>query len=95
MSNDSGQALVCEGGFIRSHLVKRLELEAFCVRSVDVKLTEFAGSAADEFVQADLRDPDFCDAMTDVSNFYQWPPMWAGRDSCFGDHDVSRRTTTF
>ena len=47
------------GGFIGSHAVKRLKQENFWVRAVDLKLPEFAQSAADEFLIGDLRDPDF------------------------------------
>jgi GDP-D-mannose 3',5'-epimerase len=51
-------ALVCGGGgFIGSHLVKRLKSENFWVRAVDLKYPDFSSSAADEFVQGDLRDP--------------------------------------
>ena len=50
-------ALVCGGGgFIGSHLVKRLKNEGFWVRSVDLKYPEFSQTAADDFVIADLRD---------------------------------------
>lgn len=51
-------ALVCGGGgFIGSHIVKRLKNEGFWVRSVDLKKPDFSESAADEFVVGDLRDP--------------------------------------
>jgi nucleoside-diphosphate-sugar epimerase len=50
-------AVVCgAGGFIGSHLVKRLKAEGYRVRAVDIKRTEFAPSAADEFLQLDLRE---------------------------------------
>jgi nucleoside-diphosphate-sugar epimerase len=50
-------ALVCGGGgFIGSHLVKRLKKDGFWVRSVDLKYPEFSPTAADDFVIADLRD---------------------------------------
>lgn len=45
------------GGFIGSHLVRKLKSEGFFVRGVDLKLPEFSPSAADEFVIGDLRDP--------------------------------------
>jgi nucleoside-diphosphate-sugar epimerase len=45
------------GGFIGSHLVKRLKEEGFWVRGVDLKLPEFSPSAAHEFIIGDLRDP--------------------------------------
>jgi GDP-D-mannose 3',5'-epimerase len=57
------RALVCgAGGFIASHLIKRLKREAYWVRGADKKLPEFSPTAADEFVQVDLRDPDACRA---------------------------------
>jgi nucleoside-diphosphate-sugar epimerase len=55
------RALVCgAGGFIGGHLVKRLKREGYWVRGVDIKQHEFASSAADEFVLADLRDQADC-----------------------------------
>ena len=54
-------ALVCgAGGFISGHLVKRLKKEGYWVRGVDIKKHEFAPSAADEFIQLDLREPENC-----------------------------------
>lgn len=50
-------ALVCgAGGFIGSHLVKKLKKEGFWVRGVDVKYPEYSKSQADEFVIGDLRN---------------------------------------
>ena len=46
------------GGFIGSHLVKRLKSEGFWVRGVDLKYPEFSESAADEMIIKDLRDPE-------------------------------------
>lgn len=52
------QALVCgAGGFIGSHLVKRLKEEGYWVRGVDLKRPEFGATWADDFIVADLRDP--------------------------------------
>jgi len=45
------------GGFIGSHLVRRLKSEGYWVRGVDLKYPEFWGTKADDFVKADLRDP--------------------------------------
>ena len=54
-------AVVCgAGGFIGSHLVKRLKREGYWVRGVDIKVQEFAVSAADEFCLLDLRKPENC-----------------------------------
>lgn len=56
-------ALVCgAGGFIGSHLVKRLKQEGYWVRGADQKWPEFSRTAADEFLQVDLRDADACRA---------------------------------
>jgi len=55
------RALVCgAGGFIASHLVKRLKADGYWVRGVDIKNPEFAPSAADEFLLLDLRDATHC-----------------------------------
>ncbi len=54
-------ALVCgAGGFIGTHLVERLKAEGYWVRGVDLKYPEFSTTAADDFVQGDLRDPVIC-----------------------------------
>ena len=45
------------GGFIGSHLVKRLKSEGFWVRGVDLKHPEFEPTSADDFIIGDLRDP--------------------------------------
>jgi len=48
------------GGFIGSHMVKRLKREGYWVRGVDLKLPEFSETQADEFIIGDLRNLDFC-----------------------------------
>lgn len=54
-------AVVCgAGGFIGSHLVKRLKREGYWVRGVDIKRPEFSRTAADEFKLLDLRIPKNC-----------------------------------
>ena len=45
------------GGFIGSHLVKKLKLEGFWVRGVDLKYPEHWETVADDFIIGDLRDP--------------------------------------
>src|SRR5256886_13514510 len=55
------KALVCgAGGFIASHLVKRLKREGLWVRGVDLKPPEFGPTAADDFQLLDLREEDAC-----------------------------------
>jgi len=46
------------GGFIGSHMVKRLVSEGYWVRGVDVKYPEYSKTQAHEFILGDLRDVD-------------------------------------
>jgi len=56
------KVLVCgAGGFIASHLVKRLKNEGLWVRGVDLKRPEFGPTAADDFQLLDLRDQKACE----------------------------------
>ena len=58
MSEYKKTALVLgAGGFIGSHMVKRLREEGYWVRGVDLKYPEFSSHQANEFVIGDLRDP--------------------------------------
>jgi nucleoside-diphosphate-sugar epimerase len=55
-------ALVCgAGGFIGSHLVKRLVAEGVCVVGADLKLPEFSATVADQFFIGDLCSDAFCE----------------------------------
>lgn len=45
------------GGFIGSHMVRRLKNEGYWVRGVDIKYPEFSSTEADHFVVRDLTDP--------------------------------------
>ena len=59
MSEYTKTALVLgAGGFIGSHMVKRLRAEGYWVRGVDVKLPEFSETEANEFVTVDLTHYD-------------------------------------
>ena len=59
------------GGFIGSHMVKRLKDEGYWVRGVDLKHPEFSRHQADEFVIGDLRDKSF------VNRVVEWKG-WQG-----------------
>ena len=60
MTDPKKTALVLgAGGFIGSHMVKRLRKEGYWVRGVDLKYPEYGDTDAHEFVHGDLRDPDF------------------------------------
>jgi GDP-D-mannose 3',5'-epimerase len=56
-------ALVCgAGGFVGSHLTKRLVDQGYWVRGADQKVPEFAPSAAHDFLLCDLREQASCRA---------------------------------
>ena len=60
MSEYKKTALVLgAGGFIGSHMVKRLRAEGYWVRGVDLKRPEYSDTEANEFIQGDLRDRSF------------------------------------
>jgi GDP-D-mannose 3',5'-epimerase len=86
------QALVCgAGGFIGSHLVKRLKRDGFWVRGVDLKFPEFAETEADDFVIGDLRDQSVCDRVVDrnFTEVYQLAADMGGAGYIFtGEHDA-------
>ncbi|HEY3074081.1 MAG TPA: NAD-dependent epimerase/dehydratase family protein, partial [Burkholderiales bacterium] len=79
------------GGFIGSHLVRRLKTEGFFVRAVDLKLPEFSASAADEFVLGDLREQGLCRQVLDrrFDEVYQLAADMGGAGYIFtGEHDA-------
>jgi nucleoside-diphosphate-sugar epimerase len=53
------------GGFIGSHLVKKLKEEGSWVRGVDLKYPEYWDTFADEFVIGDLRDSNVVEECLD------------------------------
>lgn len=80
------------GGFIGSHLVKRLKKEGFWVRGVDLKYPVFGETAADDFVIGDLRDQLVCRNITNDIKFeevYQLAADMGGAGYVFtGEHDA-------
>ena len=79
------------GGFIGSHLVRRLKSEGFWVRGVDRKYPEFSRSAADEFVLADLKNPALVQKiwMPNAHEVYQLAAEMGGAGFLFtGEHDA-------
>ena len=84
------KALVCgAGGFIGSHLVKRLKKEGYFVRGVDLKYPEFSKTEADEFIKGDLRNLSIVDVCVDgIDEIYQLAADMGGADYIFtGEHD--------
>jgi len=86
------KALVCgAGGFIGSHMVKRLKHEGCWVRGVDLKRPEFGPSAADEFVIGDLRDRSTWIDVVDIrfDEAYQFAADMGGAGFVFtGENDA-------
>ena len=77
MSDYKKTALVLgAGGFIGSHMVKRLRAEGYWVRGVDLKRPEFSETEANEFIQGDLRDATFVERVLQfkgyLGNFYHF-----------------------
>ena len=70
------------GGFIGSHMVKRLKQEGFWVRGVDLKYPEFSETQADDFIIGDLRNLEVCnkafrseDPVQVYPEYHESPPI--------------------
>ena len=89
-TNMTRSALVCgAGGFIGSHLVRRLKTEGYWVRGVDLKFPDFHETEADDFVLGDLRDQHFCAHVVDrrFDEVYQLAADMGGAGYIFtGEH---------
>lgn len=89
-------ALVCgAGGFIGSHLVRRLKSEGYWVRGADLKKPEYSASGVDEFLLLDLRDLKSCREALNLpgsgkfNEVYQLAADMGGAGFIFtGEHDV-------
>jgi len=85
-------ALVCgAGGFIGGHLVNRLKKEGYYVKGVDIKRHEYMQSAADEFIEGDLRDPRLVKEVIDTpyDELYQLAADMGGAGFIFsGENDA-------
>ena len=79
------------GGFIGSHLVKKLKAEGHWIRGVDLKYPEFSDIIADEFIIGDLREQEVCRSIvtSDIDEIYQLAADMGGAGYIFtGDHDA-------
>ena len=79
MSEHQKTALVLgAGGFIGSHMVRKLRSEGYWVRGVDLKHPEFSKTEANEFIQGDLTDFYFTKRVVQfkgyLKNFYTFVP---------------------
>ena len=92
METETKKALVCgAGGFIGSHMVKKLKSEGYWVRGADIKYPEFSMSEADEFLRGDLTGQPFCDMVSNIEfdEIYQFAADMGGAGYIFtGDHDA-------
>jgi len=92
METETKKALVCgAGGFIGSHMVRKLKLEGYWVRGADVKEPDFSGTEADEFLTGDLTDQAFCKDVTNIEfdEIYQFAADMGGAGFIFtGDNDA-------
>ena len=86
------KALVCgAGGFIGSHMVKKLKKEGLWVRGIDLKYPEFGETHADDFVVGDLREQQVCRSVIDrrFDEVYQFAADMGGAGFVFtGDNDA-------
>lgn len=86
------RVLVCgAGGFIGSHLVRRLKAEGCWVRGVDLKRPRYAPTPADEFIDGDLREMAICHAALDggFDEVYQLAADMGGAGFVFtGENDA-------
>jgi nucleoside-diphosphate-sugar epimerase len=71
------------GGFIGSHVVKRLKEEGHWVRGVDLKHPEFSRTAADHFILGDLRREDFVEQIFKFAGYNRNP-----HESCASQFDL-------
>ena len=92
MDTDRKTALVCgAGGFIGSHMVKRLKKEGYWVRGVDIKEPEFSYTEADDFVIGNLTVQSIARTVIDrtFDEVYQFAADMGGAGYIFtGDHDA-------
>lgn len=91
MSSATKVLVTGAGGFIGSHLVRRLTQEGYWVRGVDLKYPEFSDTAAHEFIQGDLRDQQVAaQVVSGVEDVYQLAADMGGAGYIFtGEHDAA------
>ena len=80
------------GGFIGSHLVKKLKEEGYWVRAVDLKKPAYEKTCADDFLVGDLVDQEICADVFDrrFDEVYQLAADMGGAGYIFtGENDAS------
>jgi nucleoside-diphosphate-sugar epimerase len=87
------------GGFIGNHLINLLKSEGFWVRGVDLKFSEYNKTLADDFLQGDLRNINFCEKVFDhkFNEVYQLAANMGGAGFIFtgeNDADIMHNSVT-
>lgn len=83
------------GGFIGSHMVKKLKGEDYWVRGVDIKYPEFSSTMADEFIEGDLCEPNIVESVINndgkpFDEIYQFAADMGGAGFIFtGENDAN------
>ena len=79
------------GGFIGSHLARRLAAEGNWVRGADLKMPEFSATACHDFVVGDLRDQAVASRVVEgIDEVYQLAADMGGAGYIFtGEHDAA------
>lgn len=83
------------GGFIGHHLVGYLKERGYWVRGADLERPKFSSTAADEFLEADLREREACDAaVADIDEVYHLAADMGGIGYITGTHAPICRNNT-
>jgi GDP-D-mannose 3',5'-epimerase len=85
------KVLICgAGGFIGGHLVNRLKNEGYWVRGVDIKKDDYNVTNEDEFIFADLTNPQIAtEVVKGMNEVYQLAADMGGAGYIFtGDNDA-------
>jgi len=90
------------GGFIGSHMVKRLKSEGYWVRGLDLKYPDFSHHQCDEFTLGDLRNVDVAEQAIAINGaffdeIYQFAADMGGAGFVFtgeNDADIMHNSAT-
>ena len=90
------------GGFIGSHMAKRLKSEGFWVRGVDLKYPEFSSTKCEEFIIGDLRSVQLVEQVLTLEDgffdeIYQFAADMGGAGFVFtgeNDADIMHNSAT-
>ncbi|MDA8813309.1 NAD-dependent epimerase/dehydratase family protein [Acidimicrobiia bacterium] len=98
--NSKSALVLGGGGFIGSHMVKRLKSEGYFVRAIDLHYPEFSTSMADEFNLYDLTNPEEYPTLLTIDGqpfheIYQYAADMGGAGFIFtGENDAAIMTNS-